>query len=577
MSHAVGNVLDSKINAALKNAMLLNEGVNDRVHQYEEWQLNVFSMKMRSALSEHGAAASAAMTAEYAQLLKLNTFHPVWYHELSKFQKTHILRSFPLFKEKRLPDGTFDKFKLRHVVNGAMQDKALLGNIASCTVRTESVLLELVRAVQQHRTVRTVDITGAFLKAHLPLDSQDQVVVLDADASSVIVKLEPSWIPYLRKDNTLLVVLDKAMYGLCEAPKAWYDEISTFLESMGCIQNPYDPCVYNLMMNGVQLTICFHVDDLLITCTDTHAIDWIINQLTVKYESITVHDELILHYLGLTIDLTKHDQAIVSQVGLIESVLSWYEVDRQHPAITPALPTIMEDTSESPALIPLGAKTFHTIIATLLFIAKRTRPDILFAVNILCGRVLRPTEADRLSLCRLLSYLSGTIDMPLILRVSTKEGLGMSIDAAFGTHSDMHSHTGARIMFHGGTIFAKSSKQDQVAKSSTEGEIYGVSSTLSEGLWCKLYLEQQGEDIGMLTVEQDNKSAMALFDRGYSNSDKTRHLHIRHFWIKDMVKGGLVQIVYTPTAEISADILTKALQGSAFRSLRAKLLGHISA
>jgi hypothetical protein len=166
--------------------------------------------------------------------------------------------------------------------------------------------------------------------------------------------------------------------------------------------------------------------------------------------------------------------------------------------------------------------------------------------------------------------------MPLILRVSSAERLGMSIDAAFGTHWDMHSHTGARIMFHGGTVFAKSSKQDQVAKSSTEGEIYGVSSTLSEGLWCKLYLEEQGEDVGMLTVEQDNQSAMSLFDRGYSNSDKTRHLHIRHFWIKDMVKSGLVQIVYTPTAEISADILTKALQGSAFRSLRAKLLGHIS-
>ena len=50
------------------------------------------------------------------------------------------------------------------------------------------------------------------------------------------------------------------------------------LKSRGLIINPYDPCVANMMVNGNQITIIWHVDDLKILHTDadevTKVIDW---------------------------------------------------------------------------------------------------------------------------------------------------------------------------------------------------------------------------------------------------------------------------------------------------------------
>ena len=124
------------------------------------------------------------------------------------------------------------------------------------------------------------------------------------------------------------------------------------------------------------------------------------------------------------------------------------------------------------------------------------------------------------------------------------------------------------------TFQSRSSKQKNNAKSSTEAEIYALSDNLPEGLWALQYLRGQGENIEVIIVEQDNQSTIAMYQRGYSNSDKTRHLNLRHFWIKDPVENGFVQIAYTPTEAIVADILTKSLQGNQFRKLRSILLGH---
>jgi hypothetical protein len=515
------------------------------------------------------------MRKEYQQLIDLGTFKPINYDSLNRSQRRRILRSFAFFKKKTRADGSFEKFKVRHVVNGKQQIKDLLGNVTSATVRTESVFLELLRAVQQQRKVVTADITGAFLKADLPPESAGQIVAFDKDATAVILELKPEWREYVREsDGTLLVELTKAMYGLCEAPKAWYTELTSTLNSLGFQANRYDPCVFNYVRNDEQITVCFHVDDLLVTSRDKRNIDWLINALTARYTDLTIHDESILHYVGLTIDLTNPERAVLSQFGLLEHLLEWYEVDKRRPAATPAGPDLFSDTSDLPLLSEKGKSTFHTIVASLLYIAKRTRPDILLVVNYLSTRVLSPTEGDRRKLARLLSYLAGTVNMPLILEPTSDQSLRLSVDASYGVHKDFKSHSGAIVKLCGGTILAKSNRQHNLAKSSTEAEIYGLSDNLSEAIWCKLYLEEQGDSIGAVLVEQDNQSAIHMYSRGYSTSDRTRHINIRHFWVKDLMDNDIVSIVYTPTADVVSDMLTKPLQGDHFRRLRALLLGH---
>jgi hypothetical protein len=73
-------------------------------------------------------------------------------------------------------------------------------------------------------------------------------------------------------------------------------------------------------------------------------------------------------------------------------------------------------------------------------------------------------------------------------------------------------------------------------------------------------------------VYQDNKSTIIMAEKGCSTSERTRHINIRYFFVKDRINTGEQKVVYKPTTEMIADLLTKPLQGELFRVLRKELL-----
>jgi ABC-type nitrate/sulfonate/bicarbonate transport system substrate-binding protein len=86
------------------------------------------------------------------------------------------------------------------------------------------------------------------------------------------------------------------------------------------------------------------------------------------------------------------------------------------------------------------------------------------------------------------------------------------------------------------------------------------------------FLVAQGELAGPATIYQDNQSTIAMLQNGESKSDRTRHIKIRYFWTKERVDNGDLEIIYLPTEEMVADILTKPIQGDQFLHLRKLLL-----
>ena len=84
----------------------------------------------------------------------------------------------------------------------------------------------------------------------------------------------------------------------------------------------------------------------------------------------------------------------------------------------------------------------------------------------------------------------------------------------------------------------------------------------------------QGYQVKRNILYQDNKSAILLEKNGsLSSSQKTRHINVRYFFIKDKVDNGDIEIVYCPTGEMLADYFTKPLQGSQFIAFRERILG----
>ena len=118
-------------------------------------------------------------------------------------------------------------------------------------------------------------------------------------------------------------------------------------------------------------------------------------------------------------------------------------------------------------------------------------------------------------------------------------------------------------------------KQKLNVKSSTEGEIVGVSDYLPNMIWVRMYLEAQGYALDENILFQDNQSAMKIELNGRKSSGKkTKHMDNRYFWIKDRLASEGIEVVYCPTLKMLADFFTKPLQGSLFRKFRDVVLGY---
>jgi hypothetical protein len=241
-------------------------------------------------------------------------------------------------------------------------------------------------------------------------------------------------------------------------------------------------------------------------------------------------------------------------------------------ASSPAGLNLFTVSADSAALTTTAKDEYHSTVARLLYLAKRTRPDLLLTVSFLTTRVQAPTEEDMQKLHRALKYVNGTRSMGLRLVHDPTHTVHAYIDASYGVHDDYRSHTGMVISLGAGSIDARSTKQKLNTKSSTEAELVGLSDMCSKVIWHREFLIGQGIDTPPARVYQDNQSTMHMVDHGSSTSDRTRHVAIRYYWVKDRVESREVEVVYCPTDDMIADILTKPLVGAKFITLRNALL-----
>jgi hypothetical protein len=219
------------------------------------------------------------------------------------------------------------------------------------------------------------------------------------------------------------------------------------------------------------------------------------------------------------------------------------------------------------------SEKFHSTVAKLLYIAKRARPDLLTAVSFLTTRVQHPTEADRKKLERVLGYLRRTKDRALVLEPSKDMQLVAYVDASYDVHEGSRSHTGVLLTLGKGAMYAKSSKQKLVTKSSTEAELVALADATDIIMWARSFLNSMGYAQKPTRIYQDNKSTMTIANKGYDMHSRTKHVSLRYFSVSDLVQRCELILSYLPTEEMIADILTKPLQGQLFNRLCDGLMG----
>ena len=211
----------------------------------------------------------------------------------------------------------------------------------------------------------------------------------------------------------------------------------------------------------------------------------------------------------------------------------------------------------------------------LLYLSKRARPDCLTAVSYLATRGTKCDTDDVGKLVRLVRYIRGTREMGVVLRPGEiGVQVRLYVDASYGVHTDGRSHTGSCVVIGDvGSVHCRSTKQQIVTKSSTEAELVGLSDSANQAIHIQDFLSLQGYKLGPIVVYQDNLSCMALLEQGRSGAERTRHISIRYFWLKERVDNSEMLIKHKGTKEMYANVLTKPLQGAQFQYERECLTG----
>lgn len=342
--------------------------------------------------------------------------------------------------EKLDAAGAFVKMKSRLVAGGDGQDKTVYQNISSPTVCLESVFVMLAIAAIQRRKIATVDITGAYLECILP-EEDEVIMIVDPLLARLIAELDSSVIPFRDSKGLLYVRLKRALYGCVQSARLWFEKLRDTLVSLGYAANPYDLCTFNKVVEGEQISVAFHVDDLLITCRSDSAIDTLIAELEGVFSGVSATRGAKHSYLGMQF-VVKGESIDLDMSGYLDKILIDSPSLRRKP--TPADPKLIADDENSPLLDTRGQQLFHSEVAKVLFIAKRCRMMCFTANSVLASKIGKATRQDRDRLDRIFHYLYATRDMVMRFRCGGSVDFLAYVDASWAVHDDCHGPHGHR-------------------------------------------------------------------------------------------------------------------------------------
>ena len=537
---------------------------------------NLATISEKKAFEKYQEIAATASTDELKQIVDdFGAFEPVVISEQSREAIKGAIPSQMVYNEKFKAHGPFDKLKARFVGGGHRQDRTKYekSDITSHCVSVIHLFSFFAIAAYEHRKVFTLDVKGAYLNAAMKVEV---LMWINPRLTSLIVKLHPEWKRFVSKEGKMLVRLLKALYGCIEAGNLWFHMLQDVILALEVeyegittrfVENPSGECVYNVYRNDIQCSLCVYVDDMTGSSECDILFELVITHLESHFPGTTTHRGTIHNFLGMVFEI-GNGEAIVSMPKMIEDLLS--EHAPKKVSRTPAAVDLFKVDPTSPLLSPTESKALHSAIMKTKYVVERARPDFAVAISFLTTRVRALTEQDANKFNHAMQYLLGTKELALRLRIDPSVGplVVCWVDIAHAVHEDLKDQVGHIITLGGGAVQAKSKKSKIVTRSSTEGEIHGVSEVLSPVLGLRYFMLGQGYDMPAAIIKEDNLPTIHMIERGRPGNDATRHISIRVFQAHHFHKAGELNMEWTDTIDQKADSLSKPTQGSLFESHR---------
>ncbi|GJU50929.1 putative ribonuclease H-like domain-containing protein [Tanacetum coccineum] len=330
--------------------------------------------------------------------------------------------------------------------------------------------------------------------------------------------------------------VEKALYSLHQAPRAWYETLSTYLLDNEFHRGQIDKTLFIKRLMGDILLVQVYVDDIIFGLTKKSLCDEFDQIMHNRFQMSSMGE--LTFFLSLQVK-QKEDGIFISQDKYVGEILKKFGFSSVRTASTPIKTSKALTKDEDGEFVDVHL--YRSIIGSLMYLTS-SRPGIMFSVCACLRFQVQPKVSHLNAVKRIFRYLKGQPklglwypkDSPLTLEAfSNSDYAGASLDRK--------SITGGCQFLGSRLIFWQCKKQTMVANSITKAEYIAASHCCSQVLWIQNQMLDYGFNFMQTKIHVDNESAICVVKNHVYHS-KTKHIEIRHHFIRDSYKKRLIEM-----------------------------------
>jgi len=364
-------------------------------------------------------------------------------------------------------------------------------------------------------------------------------------------------------NNNKVCKLLKALYGLKQSPRLWYKHLLNILKELGFTTLPFDEAIF-IHLEYKIIIIC-HVDDLIITGPNKSIINNIINKLSLKLKIEYIGQ--VHQFLGMEINLNYKDKSIyINQNKYLKTILKRFNKDKLNPISTPIELGLQLNKNNEQANKEDITK-YQQQVGSLIYLAIKTRPDIVYAVN-RCARFMsNPNISHFKALDRIWKYLNNYPTLGTYYNCNNNNSLELRgyTDADWGGDIISRKSTSGYIFLLNNNIISwLSILQKTVALSSCEAEYMAFKEAIKELIYLNNLVTYFSNFLNMPINNKipllltDSESALKLANNPEFHK-RSKHIDITYHFIREAILDKKTDLIYINTKNQLVDGFIKGL------------------
>jgi hypothetical protein len=451
-----------------------------------------------------------------------------------------------IFKHMLKPDGSLDRYKAHWVLRSFTQrprvdyDETLNPTVKPATVQT---VLTLGVGSCSSSTSRTLSSTAL------------SETVYCSQSAGFVDPMHPQ----------LVYRLNKSLYGLNQAPRAWYHCFTSYLVSLGFMEAKSDTSLFVYRRGTDTAYLLLYVDDIVLTASSPELLQ---RTTTALQQQFTMKDLSPLHhFIGVLVE-QRSDSLFLHQRQYARDILERAGMSDYKPCSTPV-------ATQAKVSTDMGAPSVSRLLTAAWLGLSSISPSPSLTLPMRFSRCASTCTTPVSPISRPRSASFSTSSTP-------------STTACFFT-APLHRTSSSTLMLTGSVVptlagLLQATRCSWVTTSSpgprsvrtsslvrAEAEYCVVANGVAEACWLRQLLVELHSPLSRATlVYCDNVSAIYLSTNPIQHQ-RTKHVEIDLHFVRERVAVEDVCFLHVPTTSQFDDIFTKGLPSSVFSEFRSSL------